>query len=145
VREVNHRAPTLRAPWATAIARFGKDIENRSWRPPDTIIGQRIAIHEGSGLDRDGLIWLEGEHGEVDYEPGVVTCTAVVRGWVDDDGDCSESLSTRDATSARKSEWYGGPVGWVLSRVQRPRGRVKVKGMLGLWSLPIRAAKQLGG
>jgi len=43
------KALTLTAPWGTAIAKLGKDIENRRWKPPDAIIGQRIAIHEGKG------------------------------------------------------------------------------------------------
>ncbi len=139
------RALTLKAPWATVIARFGKDIENRTWRPPDAIIGKRIAIHEGRSLDREGLAEFEEAHGKVDFEHGLVVCTAVVRGWVDDESNHSESLSAREARSARNSEWYGGPFGWVLSSVQRPRARVTVKGMLGLWLLPTRATKQLGG
>jgi hypothetical protein len=58
------KALTLKAPWATAIAKLGKDIENRSWRPPAAIIGERIAIHEGAGLHREGLRWLEEEYGQ---------------------------------------------------------------------------------
>ncbi len=41
------RALTLRAPWGTHIALSGKRIENRTWHPPRSIVGQRIAIHQG--------------------------------------------------------------------------------------------------
>lgn len=40
-------ALTVKQPWAEAIARHGKNVENRSRRPPAHLIGQRIAIHAG--------------------------------------------------------------------------------------------------
>jgi hypothetical protein len=138
------KALTVKAPWATAIARFGKDIENRSWKPPAGVLGTPIAIHEGAGLVRAGLLELEQEFGKVPYEHGIITCTAIVQGWIDANGDHSDSLTAREAARARRSPWYGGDVGWVLSRVRRPRTKVKIKGMLGVWSLPARAAKRLG-
>lgn len=38
-------ALTLRPQWAYAVARLGKDIENRSWPLPSRMHGKRIAIH----------------------------------------------------------------------------------------------------
>jgi hypothetical protein len=137
------RALTLKAPWGTAIATLGKDVENRTWKPPASIIGQRIAIHQGVGVAREGLRMLEKKYGALEYEAGVIVCTAVVLGWVDDDGNHSDSLTAREAKRARRSKWYQGSVGWVLGSVRRPRVRVKAKGMLGVWSLPNRTAKRL--
>ena len=139
------KALTLKAPWGTAIAKLGKDIENRSWKPPAAIVGTRIAIHQGAGLVRDGLAELEQEFGEVRCDHGVVTCTAIVKGWIDGDGNHSESLTAREAARARRSRWYGGDVGWVLTSVRRPRAKVKLKGTLGVWTLPDRVAKRIGG
>lgn len=139
------KALTVKVPWGTAITSFGKDIENRTWKPPAAVIGTRIAIHEGSGLARAGLTELEAEFGEVPYEHGVVTCTVVVKGWIDASGAHSASLTAREAARARRSPWYGGDVGWVLVSVRPPRAKVKIKGMLGVWNLPAGAAKRLSG
>lgn len=38
-------ALTLRPQWAYAVARLGKDVENRTWPLPARMHGQRIAIH----------------------------------------------------------------------------------------------------
>lgn len=39
------KALTIRQPWASLIALGVKTIETRSWKAPDTLIGERIAIH----------------------------------------------------------------------------------------------------
>ncbi|MYE38465.1 MAG: ASCH domain-containing protein [Candidatus Spechtbacteria bacterium SB0662_bin_43] len=36
---------TLHQPWASLIALGIKDIEARSWSPPQRLIGETIAIH----------------------------------------------------------------------------------------------------
>lgn len=41
------KALTIRQPWATLIALGVKTIETRSWRAPQALIGQTIAIHAG--------------------------------------------------------------------------------------------------
>jgi hypothetical protein len=41
------KAITLHQPWASLIARGIKHIETRSWEPPRSLYGQRIAIHAG--------------------------------------------------------------------------------------------------
>ena len=45
--ELPPRALTLWPEWAYAIAHLGKRVENRTWEPPASLIGQRIAIHAG--------------------------------------------------------------------------------------------------
>ena len=44
------KAITLHQPWASLIAVGAKKIETRSWRPPDDLIGQTIAIHAGKKI-----------------------------------------------------------------------------------------------
>ena len=52
------RAITLHQPWASLIAVGAKTIETRSWKPPQSAIGERLAIHAGlqppRGWDRLG-------------------------------------------------------------------------------------------
>lgn len=43
-------ALTLWPEWAYAVAHLGKDVENRSWPPPQTVIRKRIAIHGGASI-----------------------------------------------------------------------------------------------
>jgi len=44
-------ALTIRDPWAQAIIHGGKRIEKRTWKPPEKVIGERVAIHCGKTVD----------------------------------------------------------------------------------------------
>ena len=44
------KAITLYPEWAWAICRLGKQVENRTWRPPANLLGERIAIHAGKSI-----------------------------------------------------------------------------------------------
>jgi hypothetical protein len=115
------RALTVRQPWAWAIIRAGKDIENRSWTNRHAT--GTIAIHAGMGLDplnelprgvkkpgREDLI-----HGAI---IGVVDIAGVVR--------------------KGRSKWFSGPFGWVLRNPRPLRKPIRCTGRLGLWRLPPR-------
>ena len=41
------KAITLWPEWCFAITKLDKRVENRTWKPPAALIGQRIAIHAG--------------------------------------------------------------------------------------------------
>lgn len=45
------KAISLHQPWATLIMLGVKRVETRSWRPPEALIGQPIAIHAAQRLD----------------------------------------------------------------------------------------------
>lgn len=129
---------TVKQPWATAIARFGKDVENRTRRPPAHLIGQRIAIHAGQALDPwrafqcDGArvsaheahlqLWAAGwgaTHGDSDVpDAGRIVATARLVGWL---GETSQGavpgFESFVATADTRSPWFTGPVGWVLADV----------------------------
>lgn len=136
------KALTLHAPWAWAIAHAGKRIENRSWRPPSWIIGQRIAIHAGKNLGdaesqescRD-LIEEAGIHPPRSWPRSLVVCTAIVEGFV-------EGESGERELSAADAAWYCGPVGWRLRDVHTVEP-LACKGALGLWNLPQSVAASL--
>ena len=44
-------ALTIWQPWASAIVRGFKRIENRKWVPPPGVVGRYIAIHAGQTID----------------------------------------------------------------------------------------------
>lgn len=45
-------ALTLWPEWAWSIMHLGKDVENRTWHPPRSICGKRIALHAGRKVGR---------------------------------------------------------------------------------------------
>lgn len=144
------QALTLHQPWATCIAQHGKRVENRTWAPPQFIIGKRIAIHAGMKLNREVCLRLRNEEG-IDLAPasklplGAVVATARVAGWgmtgqLRELGDALVTLdffgvTEQQARDALRSSWWIGPIGWILDRVIAVPP-VACKGAQGLWSLP---------
>lgn len=148
------KALTLRHPWPFAICFMGKRIENRSWKPPTAMIGQRFAIHGGkqpAGADNIADIRftfedLERQHGRCDYRvndgltvrdiilPGIVA-TAVLDRVVS-----LTAFRTRDADPALRDPWFDadveGNVGWVLRDLIVLPSPIPCKGAQGLWELP---------
>lgn len=130
------KALTIKQPWVDAICYFGKRVENRTWQPPKSIIGERIAIHAGKAFDNEGhknfyRNELVGPHGVVSFgmwmlasspkrPRGAVLATAVVE----------------RATSDGDSPWFTGPVGWVLRDVCVLEVPVPCRGAQGVWTLP---------
>ncbi len=124
------KALTLIQPWAYAIAHLGKDVENRTWRPPASVIGTRIAIHAGAKFDRaaatdllvNGFSLNQGQP----PAPSASTQSAIV----------ATAKVTGFWTGDHDRPWYAGPVGWVLKDVVALPQPVPCKGALGLWTVP---------
>ena len=116
------KAITLHQPHAFAIAHAGKDIENRKWAPPGSVIGCRIAIHAGKVLDRNGLDELR-DRGIMpthdDLVRGAIVAVATLTGYV------------RES----ESPWFTGPIGWTLEDIVAI-DPVPCRGFQGLWNLP---------
>lgn len=104
---------TVKQPWASLIASGRKRIENRSWRPPVALVGQRIAIHAGLGWDKMGERYgLTREK----CPRGQIVCTAIIDRVIE----------------ASDDEFWRGPIGWVLRDVQ-PASSPPLRGKLSLW------------
>lgn len=137
------RALTLHRPWPAAIMHCGKRVENRCWRPPHSIVGQDIAIHAGKTIDTDTAEDLL-EEWDVDETmvPGPLGIVAIVRllGYVDDGSESGRrvryGINEDWALAALRSEWFIGPVGWVLGDVRPLASPVPCRGAQGLWSVP---------
>jgi hypothetical protein len=116
---------TLWRPWDQAILYGGKRIENRTWRPWENIIDQRIALHAGLKYDIEGArsMCASGL-----YDPpapsesiaGVIVGTAIVTGYVRESDD----------------PWFFGPYGWLLEDVVALEAPVICRGAQGLWKVP---------
>ena len=143
------KALTLHQPWATLIADSVKNIETRSWRPPQTLIGQRIAIHAGktliathrlNGPTRGAMYRGHGAYWRQAIARGAVVCTArlawagQVRGFEDDDhvwvGVSPSSLIQVDAYGDfGEGRWL-----WFLVDIEPLDPPVPARGRQGLWN-----------
>jgi hypothetical protein len=115
------KALTLQRPWPWAITCLGKRIENRTWFPPESLIGQRIAIHAGKAFDDDGADWITDTFNayvppEPEHPTGIIA-TALLAGVV------TES----------NSPWFVGPNGWLLQEVEVLPEPIPARGEQGLW------------
>lgn len=126
-------ALTLHRPWAWAIVHATKRVENRTWRPPTSIIGQRIAIHAGKKWDEDGWLFIADYFG--------FTLTPEVR----DEGIVGTARVTGYLTGSvfDPDPWLFGPIGWVLDDVRALPMPIPVRGRQGLWRVPPPIARQL--
>ena len=119
------RGITLKQPWAWAIRNAGKRVENRTWAPPESMLGNYLAIHAGNNIDREGLSVLR-ERFSLSL-PESLVCGAIVA--------VARLDYVVDDNSAGNDPWYGGPFGWHLDDVT-PIEHVACSGARRLWNLP---------
>lgn len=102
------KALTIKAPFAQAIVHGPKRIENRTWKPHEDVMGERIAIHCGKSMAKPGdyddtaaIEQLDEAHaycvGEGATEAGCIIGTARVVG-----------VAHRDTTDDREA--HGGVI-----------------------------------
>lgn len=129
VPDLTH-ALTLWEPWASAVVKGPKNIENRPWRPPARFMGQRVWIHAGQFFDFERkrkvfALWPDGQPREefphIHYrERGIIGCARIV-----------DVL-----TEPREGDdWWMGPFGWVLTE-RIAFHPVEVRGFQKLWTVP---------
>lgn len=121
-------ALTIKQPWAWAIARGLKVIENRDWKPTARAMGQWVAIHAGKSFDRKG--WDEfaqimasihqPQPDSADFQYGAVIAVARLH----------------EVVAQSDDPWFSGEFGWVLTDIQALPEPVPCRGALGLWQLP---------
>ena len=128
-------ALTLHRPWSAAVALYGKTVENRTWKPWRSAVGQPLAIHQGVKLDPAGIDRLQG----MDLDPWADLNQAGLKGW---NGNgvvavCVLEGFARSADQLDEAErrWFCGPYGWRLGHVVQV-GPFACRGHQGLWSLP---------
>ena len=142
------KALTLYQPWASLIAHGVKSIETRSWSPPRSLIGQRIAIHASRKREVSGKLHPETlravldlfGHGWGDQIPlGAVVATALL-------ADARQVAVQRAGRVLAASPSYTGwvepdPYGdfstgrwlWLLEDVEPCNPPVPAVGHQGLW------------
>lgn len=154
------RALTLWQPWADAVVRGGKDVENRrNLLPPADLLTPAppwpeeetnrplLAIHASQTYSMGA--WSFPPGAEVprrdEVALGAVIGVARVRGALDLRVPSrprvvgAESLDRRAYSalaSLSESRWWLGPIGWLLADRRALRRPVPCPGRLGCWRLP---------
>lgn len=163
--EVPERALSLIQPMGTAIVRGWKPIENRSWRPWESIVGKLIAIHASAKWDRAYLRFIGqvfAMHPEWSTEIldemhedrcvqsaiiGVARVTGHIRvsvlGGFDRIG-IGGGIAGGDAARVTENEraWFIGRYGWTLAG-ERAIDPIPCKGSRGLWQIKSEAREVL--
>lgn len=142
------RGLTIRQPWAYAILFNGKLIENRSWKPPKFIIGERIWLHTSARLHKSEIVAYEKAHGSLEdgtlLPLGCIVGHAVVAGCIEQPPAESPNLwpvsTVRAAqllTPEKIKKWFVGDYGWVFDNITPLEYPIPHTGALGLWKLSI--------
>lgn len=131
------RGLTLWRPWAAAIARGPKRVENRPWRPgADFPVGSLVAIHAGRTWSAEDAAWIV-EHWPAcsldpeDHPAGVIVGLTEVVAF-----ERNDPLFPADA-------WSFGPWCWRLGRTFPLARPVRARGAQGLWVLDPMVEHQL--
>ncbi len=114
------KALSIQQPWAWAILRAGKDIENRTW---GTKVRGRVLVHAGKRVDYDAYQWLSEGTGLV--APRNLPTGGIVG-----------SVEIVDCVCSSTSGWFVGPYGFVL-RDPQPMEFVPCVGRLGFFEVNI--------
>lgn len=145
------KALTLWRPWPRLIFEYGKDIENRSWAPPESLVGQRIAIHAGNKIHGHGVSRLMStlSRGKPTFgadvqalcgPPQVIVGTVLVVGWLywngTGEGNYGHQNTLKDVEKYILSEWLEGPCGWMLADPWLLPHPVSCRGHQKLWNVP---------
>jgi hypothetical protein len=138
-------ALSLYSPWVWAILHGGKDIENRSWKPPADMVGKWFWLHasvsEGRAhllreLDEMANILALGNYGR--RPPTLAECDRM-RGQI------VGRVKLLEVVTESSSKWFGGPYGLKLdplnSYILHPT--VAVNGRQRFWRVPHDALRRL--
>lgn len=148
---------TIKQPWAHLICSGINDIENRTWKLPEKMKGQRVLIHVSKSADYDccgsspfAPLFPLGELNKsltVPQKQEIVknsTIRSAIIGSVEI-VDCVINHQSIWAEKAPQSEWfgktvYGSPIiyNWVLANpILFSEPIEKVKGKLSFWDYPM--------
>lgn len=126
------KALSLWQPWASLIADNRKRIETRSWRPPEFLVGQWLAIHATKRVEAD----FARECGyalEVIPRGALVAC-AYLEGWIRFNPQNTEHISDEEK---KFGDFEEGRFGWLFSEVRRLSQPIAVRGAQGIFDVSV--------
>ena len=122
---------SIQQPWAWAIVRGYKDIENRNWR---TNYRGRILIHAGK-VEDIGSVWpvltiTSQRTGQPSFEDQRLNYMRFVR-----KGGIVGEATLVDCVQNHESRWFNGPFGFVLTNQKMYAEMVPMRGQLGIFQI----------
>jgi len=146
--EIPEYALTLWSPWSQCILYGGKLVENRTYRPPEHLMGKRLAIHTGQTSDDKAYRYLREDPSI--YSPsrsrrkkGCLVGSVVIAGYRTPD---SLKLVKRFAdlvTLSQRDKWFSGPIGWILYDPIPFVDAIPSRGWPGVWGIEDHVRAQL--
>lgn len=135
-------------PWASLIAAGAKRYETRSWRPPASLIGRRLAIC--SSQTEEGLLASAADQvlsrlclrrlGRHPLPMGTVVAVVTVAGFISTTAPAARRIGARERFVG---DWSPGRYAWRLADVQALSAPVPVTGSQRFFYLPPRALMQV--
>jgi hypothetical protein len=131
------KALSILQPWAYLIASGKKDIENRSWKPAQAMIGQRIAIHASKKLSMDefesaNLVIREVNHfGSASLSKMVYKDLSLPENIT---GSVIGTAVIDRVVTESDSRWFFGEYGIILRDSVLLEKPIPCKGALGFWN-----------
>lgn len=158
-RELPHlRALTLWRPYPDAIlehvdapgSKCRKPVENRTWVPPQNLVGAHIALHGGQKY-HDQFTWPGGWLPQGNHLIGIVGVVRLAgvldlrskrRVIMPSVGEPLMEAELHQLHHLDDDPWWVGPVGWFMTEPTRIE-LVACKGALGLWDVPTVPANEV--
>lgn len=116
-------AVSFHRPWATAVAKYGKAIENRD---KESVFDPKewVAIHASKTFDKSGAQVINEEFSEarIDAKNDPTGIVAIAR--------------FKQNVQASNSDWFTGPVGWHFDQVIPLPNPIVTKGYPFAWMMP---------
>lgn len=139
------KALSIRQPWASAILRLGKDIENRDW--PTTRRGT-IAIHATKpicfeDLQSDLYDCDRRSNGEVSDYGLTHWADEELPGWPKYRAAIIGIADLVDCVTQSNSRWFTGKYGFVLTNSRPLKSPIICPGTLGFWELPSEITQEI--
>jgi hypothetical protein len=108
-----------------------KRVENRTWKPPKSLIGHFLALHAAQSWDEGGREFIAETTGlyvpsKNDSPHSEIFAVCMLGGWIEHDRDFRLEADQR--------RWFFGPYGWLIADFVRLRNPVPCVGAQGLWS-----------
>jgi hypothetical protein len=125
---------SLTRPWPFAFVNgpepLQKRVENRSWKPPQSIVGNHLALHAAKSWSEDGREFIADVLGievpnNADSPHSQIFAVCRVTGYVEDTSD--------DRLTPEQRGWFFGPYGWLLDDFVKLVDPVPCTGAMGLW------------
>jgi hypothetical protein len=148
---------TVWQPWASLIAIGAKPYEFRSWRPPASLIGQRIAIHAGARAikkDEVHVLITQLRYPELGVTPCLkadlaepvllaianenrplplshIVCTGVL-GEPKRGDECAKEFGVNAGNDSDRDGTFNW--GWPLTEIEHFEPPIPARGAQGLWN-----------